>query len=129
MDNSYLTYCSYHVFTLMSMPYFVPPLAKKWWGVKKNFCSLRSQILPPPHFQNRGAAPGKTYGVSIVKKFGYCPNVFSVVCHVCFWKITNYYNELLAGAGGAKVSRGKNIWWGAMGVDAWIDRGTFPPTF
>jgi len=33
------------------------PLAKKWGGKKKIFCSIRSQNLPP-HFQNRGAAPG-----------------------------------------------------------------------
>ena len=43
--------------TLMSTPYFVPPLAKKW-GVK-NFLLASVAEFVPPHFQNRGAAPGK----------------------------------------------------------------------
>ena len=53
-DNSYLTYCSYHAFTLMSTPRtyelgwlsylsnILSPLVKKW-GSKKDFCSLRSR--------------------------------------------------------------------------------------
>jgi len=44
-DNSYLTFCSYHAFTLMSTPYFVRTGHKL--GVKKNFCSLHSQNLSP----------------------------------------------------------------------------------
>ena len=56
-DNSYLTFCSYHAFTLMSTPYFVLPLAKKW-GSNFLLASLAEFV---PHFQNRGAAPVKTY--------------------------------------------------------------------
>ena len=44
-DNSYLTFCSYHTFTLMSTPYFVPQWPKS--GGQKNVCSLRSQNLSP----------------------------------------------------------------------------------
>ena len=46
-DNSYLTFCSYHAFTLMSTPYLSPHWPK----------SGGSLAELSPHFQNRGAAP------------------------------------------------------------------------
>ena len=42
---SHVAHSSYHAFTLMSTPYFVPPTGQKV-GVKNKFA--------PSHFQNRG---------------------------------------------------------------------------
>ena len=55
-DNSYRTYCSYHAFTVMSTPYFVPPPTGQKMGGQNNFL-LPSVAEFVSHFQNRGAAP------------------------------------------------------------------------
>ena len=43
--------------TQLSKQYFVPPTGQKVGGQKKNFL-LAPLAKCPPHFQNRGAAPG-----------------------------------------------------------------------
>jgi len=56
-----------------------PPLAKKW-GVKKNFCSPRSQNCSP-HFQNRGAAPAppKTFWKIFTSVKSFCVKFYRFV--------------------------------------------------
>jgi len=45
--------------TYLCKQYFVPPTGQKVGGSKKKFSARSARTICPPHFQNRGAAPGQ----------------------------------------------------------------------